>query len=155
MVFLQTMEMDSDRDNLLMDEKKDELVTVSAVDEESTMDSDGEDAVPFSAEQKLRTTDRKRQMNAAFDDFALEQAQTFAEEDDKNLQSMDDSRLTARGLMAKMETENIINNPREYQMELFDRAKKENIIAVLPTGSGKTLIAVLLLQHVIDKELEE
>ena len=149
------MEMDSTRDYPVLNEMKDEMVTVSTVDEESAGDSDGDEAVLSSAKPELRFSDRKRQMNAAFDDFALEQAQTFAEADDKNLQSIDDSRLTTRGLMAKMETENIINNPREYQMELFDRAKKENIIAVLPTGSGKTLIAVLLLQHVIDNELED
>jgi hypothetical protein len=38
-------------------------------------------------------------------------------------------------------------DPREYQMELFEKAKKENIIAVLDTGSGKTLIAVMLLKE--------
>lgn len=37
--------------------------------------------------------------------------------------------------------------PRNYQQELFEMAKKSNIIAVLDTGSGKTLIALLLLQH--------
>ena len=48
----------------------------------------------------------------------------------------------------------IIATPREYQVELFENAKEENIIAVLDTGSGKTLIAVLLLQHTINEELE-
>ncbi|KAI9283954.1 hypothetical protein BC943DRAFT_294415 [Umbelopsis sp. AD052] len=38
-------------------------------------------------------------------------------------------------------------DPREYQMELFEKAKKENIIAVLDTGSGKTLIAVMLIKE--------
>lgn len=38
-------------------------------------------------------------------------------------------------------------DPREYQLELFEKAKKENIIAVLDTGSGKTLIAVMLLKE--------
>ncbi|KAI9742680.1 MAG: Dicer-like protein 1 [Claussenomyces sp. TS43310] len=48
----------------------------------------------------------------------------------------------------------IIASPRDYQVELFERAKTQNIIAVLDTGSGKTLIAVLLLRYMIDKELE-
>ncbi|KAF6815456.1 RNase3 domain protein [Colletotrichum sojae] len=48
-----------------------------------------------------------------------------------------------------------INRPREYQYELFERAKKKNIIAVLDTGSGKTLIAALLLRHILEKELED
>lgn len=38
-------------------------------------------------------------------------------------------------------------SPREYQTELLERAKDENIVIVLATGSGKTLIAVLLTQH--------
>lgn len=64
-------------------------------------------------------------------------------------------------------------DPREYQVELFERAKSQNTIAVLDTGtcipaqldvipffspncttgSGKTLIAVLLLKHIIQNEL--
>lgn len=51
--------------------------------------------------------------------------------------------------------EKIINSPRDYQIELFERAKHENTIAVLDTGSGKTLIAVLLLEHTINQELED
>ncbi|KAK2613566.1 hypothetical protein N8I77_000473 [Diaporthe amygdali] len=58
-------------------------------------------------------------------------------------------------LVKSWEGEKIINNPRDYQMELFERAKEKNTIAVLDTGSGKTLIAVLLLQYVIEKELED
>ena len=80
--------------------------------------------------------------------------------------------LSIRTLMAKQESNVIITDPREYQMELFEKAKKQNIIAVLDTGkssvqpfnafpthtltgSGKTLIAVLLLKYMIDKELED
>ncbi len=47
-----------------------------------------------------------------------------------------------------------LNDPREYQLELYERAKKENTIAVLETGSGKTLIAVLLIRYILDQELE-
>ncbi|KAI1825945.1 hypothetical protein F4861DRAFT_144206 [Xylaria intraflava] len=49
----------------------------------------------------------------------------------------------------------IISSPREYQIELFERAKQKNIIAVLDTGTGKTLIAVLLLRHIIEQELDD
>ncbi|KAF8520186.1 hypothetical protein BU17DRAFT_46941 [Hysterangium stoloniferum] len=36
--------------------------------------------------------------------------------------------------------------PRAYQEEIFNRAKEQNIIAALETGSGKTFIAVLLIR---------
>lgn len=44
-------------------------------------------------------------------------------------------------------------DPREYQKELYERAKAENTIAVLDTGSGKTLVAVLLLKDILKSEL--
>jgi Fanconi anemia group M protein len=34
--------------------------------------------------------------------------------------------------------------PREYQQKIFETAKKNNTLVVLPTGLGKTLIALLL-----------
>lgn len=66
-----------------------------------------------------------------------------------------DEELSIRQLLAQHESAPIITDPREYQIELFERAKERNTIAVLDTGSGKTLIAVLLLRHVIDQELED
>jgi len=61
---------------------------------------------------------------------------------------------SAKWLVNQSESHQIISTPREYQTELFERAKENNIIAVLDTGSGKTLIAVLLLRHVMAQELE-
>ncbi|EXJ84715.1 hypothetical protein A1O3_05385 [Capronia epimyces CBS 606.96] len=49
--------------------------------------------------------------------------------------------------------DSIIDQAREYQQELFERAKEENTIAVLDTGSGKTLIAALLIRHFLQQEL--
>ncbi|TPX32589.1 hypothetical protein SmJEL517_g04306 [Synchytrium microbalum] len=40
-------------------------------------------------------------------------------------------------------------SPRSYQLELFEEAKKNNIIAVLDTGTGKTMIASLLVKHYV------
>lgn len=37
--------------------------------------------------------------------------------------------------------------PRSYQQKLFEVAKERNVIAVLDTGSGKTLISVMLIKH--------
>ena len=88
------------------------------------------------------------------------------------IENADDEALSIRNLMSKQESNVIITDPREYQVELFERAKKQNIIAVLDTGlicgkhrekpnanrhvgSGKTLIAVLLLRYMLDHELED
>lgn len=51
------------------------------------------------------------------------------------MQSVDDEILSIRGLMTKQESNVIISDPREYQIELFEKAKNENIIAVLDTGT--------------------
>ena len=50
------------------------------------------------------------------------------------IQNADDEALSIRNLMAKQESNVIISDPREYQIELFERAKNQNIIAVLDTG---------------------
>jgi endoribonuclease Dicer len=39
-------------------------------------------------------------------------------------------------LVRQAESQRIISSPREYQVELFERAKEENIIAVLDTGKA-------------------
>eukprot|EP00727_Mastigamoeba_balamuthi_P011216 m51a1_g6717 putative endoribonuclease dicer homolog 2-like (1320) ;mRNA; f:149259-153463 len=41
-----------------------------------------------------------------------------------------------------------IASPREYQTELFEQAQAANTICVLPTGAGKTFIAIMLLRAV-------
>jgi hypothetical protein len=41
-----------------------------------------------------------------------------------------------------------MEQPRPYQLELFCNAVQQNVIAVLPTGSGKTMVAIMLLRHV-------
>ena len=34
--------------------------------------------------------------------------------------------------------------PREYQKQIFETCTKENCLVILPTGTGKTLIAIML-----------
>lgn len=118
----------------------------------------------------------------------IEQASfgVWLEENRNRLSKKPENRITENDqsigyLVKSWEGQKIINNPRDYQLELFERAKEKNTIAVLDTGkssmiqvsqssrhgawltmadnlgkgSGKTLIAVLLLQHIIEKELED
>ena len=50
------------------------------------------------------------------------------------VENANEENLSIRSLMAKQESNIIVNDPREYQLELFEKAKKQNIIAVLDTG---------------------
>ena len=64
-------------------------------------------------------------------------AKTICKEDlVKATQAVDDALLSTRSLISKQESTVIITDPREYQTELFERAKKQNIIAVLDTGKS-------------------
>ncbi|KAL2352640.1 dsRNA-specific nuclease [Cryomyces antarcticus] len=116
--------------------------------------SDSDDEV--SNPNGVRTiSDRRRAQNAKFRSWLDRRMETVIREDAKQeMKAADDEELSIRNLMAKQESHVIISDPREYQIELFERAKAQNIIAVLDTGSGKTLIAVLLLKYTIDQELE-
>ncbi|KAK9240273.1 hypothetical protein V1525DRAFT_395503 [Lipomyces kononenkoae] len=58
--------------------------------------------------------------------------------------------ITARNALEVKQTS--ISEPRDYQVELFECATERNIIAVLDTGSGKTLIACMLIKHILEKE---
>lgn len=116
--------------------------------------SDSDDESPNSGPMR-NISEKKRQQNAIFSRWAAQKAETVTNEEVKEaLKTTNDEVLSIRNLLAKQDS-NIITDPREYQLELFERAKEENVIAVLDTGSGKTLIAVLLLKHVIEKELED
>lgn len=99
---------------------------------------------------------RGQQSKVAFDDWFLKKAATTdvskvkvsRKSEKEQLQSLQDMLLTQQaGHM-------IIGSEREYQIDLFERAKERNTLAVLDTGSGKTLIAVLLLKYVLEREIE-
>ncbi|MEK6928461.1 MAG: DEAD/DEAH box helicase [Nanoarchaeota archaeon] len=45
----------------------------------------------------------------------------------------------------------LLINPREYQTAIFETAKKYNALVVLPTGLGKTLIALMLSIETLKK----
>ncbi|KAL9090003.1 MAG: hypothetical protein Q9165_005532 [Trypethelium subeluteriae] len=97
----------------------------------------------------------KRTQRAKFDSWIVETAAEVVEEQMlQTSEAQPNGMLTTKALVADQASQLIVNSPREYQLELFERAKKQNTIAVLDTGSGKTLIAVLLLKHIIEQELE-
>ncbi|KAK8161000.1 hypothetical protein BKA80DRAFT_311181 [Phyllosticta citrichinensis] len=119
---------------------------IVAQNEADDMGSDSDDDLPISNQAKDSAEKRKAQ-NAAFNSWVTQKTEQVTQNEVKEaLNTTDDEVLSVRNMLAKQES-NVIASPREYQMELFERAKEDNVIAVLDTGSGKTLIAVLLLKH--------
>ncbi|KAF1955997.1 hypothetical protein CC80DRAFT_474029 [Byssothecium circinans] len=111
-------------------------------------DIDGSHAPKTSAE-------KRRAQNEIFREFAAVRAAQITEKEIKeSLKDVRDEVLSIQDILAKQENSSRITNPRDYQTELFQRAKDENIIAVLGTGSGKTHIATLLLREILDREVE-
>ncbi|KAF2019946.1 endoribonuclease dcr-1 [Aaosphaeria arxii CBS 175.79] len=101
------------------------------------------------------TDEKRRVQHAIFKAFAAQKGGEVTEEDRQEaLRKTDDTQLSVKALLAKDDSGTKIHSPRDYQTELFQKAKEENIIAVLDTGSGKTHIATMLLRHTLDQELE-
>ena len=101
-------------------------------------ESDSEDEQ--SAAAKLpRMSDRRRAQNAKFSAWLSQRTEKITKDEVRVIvENAKEETLSIRSLMAKQESRVIITSPREYQLELFERAKNENIIAVLDTG-GCTL----------------
>ncbi|KAI3400556.1 hypothetical protein diail_2757 [Diaporthe ilicicola] len=127
------------------DDNDDELATRSE-DEEATRLVQNEPRKPRKISEKKKTE------QASFGVWLQANRNRLSKKPENRVTENDQS---VGYLVKSWEGQKIINNPRDYQMELFERAKERNTIAVLDTGSGKTLIAVLLLQHIIEKELED
>lgn len=138
-------------DDQAMDDSNDDNEAAGYLpDDESDSDADTPHA------HAPRTSDEKRRaQNAIFSAFVTKKTNQITEQEIKGSdKELSDDQLSIRELMANQGNSAKITNPRDYQTELFQRAKDENIIAVLGTGSGKTHIATLLLRHIIDLELE-
>ncbi|GIZ41243.1 hypothetical protein CKM354_000455600 [Cercospora kikuchii] len=119
---------------------------------------DEEDAVkPLNgASTAASWKEKRRTQRAIFDNWitSADGQQALKPKVKKAADALDDNQSIHSLLASQQRGSQIVKNPREYQIELFERAKQQNTIAVLDTGSGKTLIAVLLLRWVIDNEIE-
>jgi endoribonuclease Dicer len=98
----------------------------------SIENSDEEEILQTAKPRKI--TERKRQLNAAADRYMQERAEKQLKECN-NLRPEEEAQQSARWLVNQSENREIISSPREYQVELFEKAKEKNIIAVLDTGT--------------------
>ncbi|KUL90852.1 hypothetical protein ZTR_00903 [Talaromyces verruculosus] len=94
----------------------------------------------------------RQEQNAFFKNLLTKAAKDLTKQELSRASTADNIGST-RYLLTTQEFAATIDDPRDYQIELYERAKEENTIAVLATGSGKTLIAILLLKHIIRNEL--
>lgn len=84
----------------------------------------------------------------------IEQASfgVWLEENRNRLSKKPENRVTENDqsvgyLVKSWEGQKIINNPRDYQMELFERAKEKNTIAVLDTGKSQAVHSSQSSEH--------
>ncbi|KAF2796271.1 hypothetical protein K505DRAFT_415880 [Melanomma pulvis-pyrius CBS 109.77] len=102
------------------------------------------------------SVEKWRAQNEIFRSYAFQKTEEVTEKEVKEaIEGAKDEVLSIQDILAKQKIGAQITNPRDYQTELYQKAKEENIIAVLDTGSGKTHIATLLLRHILDVELED
>ncbi|KAI9476109.1 MAG: dicer-2 protein [Benjaminiella poitrasii] len=90
-------------------------------------------------------------INAKPDDKAIDSSQLEIQDEEKldTLFDLDDT------LEEEIEEENMkisMLAPREYQYALYEKALEENVITVLDTGAGKTLISVMLIKQMALEE---
>ncbi|KAF7550629.1 hypothetical protein G7Z17_g5598 [Cylindrodendrum hubeiense] len=95
-------------------------------------------------ERARKITEKKRLDTAAFQSWITKNQREVTK---TSTQANDLTQQSVAYLVKDGEDKKIIATPREYQIELFERAKTKNTIVVLDTA--------LLLRHMLDQELED
>jgi hypothetical protein len=120
----------------------------------SDSDTDDDDHTADLPDSLLTNAQRKQAQNAVFKEFVREkddsQLQERLRETEGSMEMVDDA-----SPLGTVSARRIIDRVRDYQSELFARAKAGNIIAVLDTGTGKTLVAALLIRETVCREMDD
>jgi endoribonuclease Dicer len=130
-----------DDDQMSIDEPavRDSAEQGFANDKGDDSDIDSEDSneakewVVHSPRKPRKVSEKKRADIAAFDLWIEENQQQLAKSPNGLVINDDES---VNGLVEDFDNKCIIASPRDYQLEMFERAKTQNTIAVLDTGKG-------------------
>ena len=115
-----------------MEEAEDRKHTVLIDGEDNDSASEGPPS-PQNEDHPTRIiTKRRVQDNLFFSQWVRDQQGEIEQSNPLRFTRGDDQSVTS--LVRQAESQKIINSPREYQVELFEKAKQKNIIAVLDTG---------------------
>ena len=109
-------------------------------DQESLDDDESDDDNAQAATKPRKITERKRKLNAVVEEYMQKKLETLTKEATK---SRPQDQQSTRWLVDQAENRVIISSPREYQVELFNKAVEKNIIAVLDTGLCSLALADL------------
>lgn len=94
-------------------------------------DDDDSDVEDQSSSKQRVMSERKRRQYAIANNHLQEKLRNPTTEHSNQVKSGEE---TTKTIVKQSRNEKIIDSPREYQNELFERAKEKNIIAVLDTG---------------------
>ncbi|KAH7134611.1 hypothetical protein B0J13DRAFT_450366 [Dactylonectria estremocensis] len=122
-------------------------------DEPDEVDEDNPYRLTVNPERPRKVTEKKRLDTAAFQLWITKNQHEVTKKATQAAKNI--TKQSVAYLVKESEDKKIIASPREYQTEMFERAKTKNTIVVLDTGSGKTLIAALLLRYTLEQELED
>lgn len=103
---------------------------------ESDEDDDGYRLDENPASKPRQISEKKRENMAALREWVIRNQRELSSKPTSNT---DSSTQSVTGLMSSSGSKKIICSPREYQTELFERAKEKNIVVVLDTGQSRRL----------------
>ena len=70
-----------------------------------------------------------------------------------NMKFIKEEKKRLRQIYSDKNYKDIIKEPKDYQKEMLEEAKKKNIIVFLETGMGKTYISILLIKDIYGEPL--